>query len=60
MWKDEIVEETRKIREDYAARFDYDLAAIYKDLVEQQNRAGRKIVTLPPKQPVTLPLTKAS
>ena len=58
MWKDEIVEETRKTREEYAARFDYDLAAIYKDLVEQQNRATQKIVTLPSKQPLTLPLTK--
>ena len=60
MWKDEIVEETRKTREEYAARFDYDLAAIYKDLVEQQNQAAQKIVTLPPKKPLTLPLTKAS
>ncbi len=60
MWKDEIVEETRRSREEYASRFDYDLAAIHKDLVEQQNRAARKIVTLPPKQPLTPPLTKAS
>ena len=60
MWKDEIVEETRRTREEYAARFDYDLAAICRDLVEQQNHAAREIVTLPPKQPVTLTRTKAS
>ena len=28
-WKDEIVEEVRKVREAYAAQFDYDLASAY-------------------------------
>ena len=55
MWKDQIVEETRKTREEYAARFDYDLAAIYKDLIKQQNRAVQKVVTLLPKEPLLLP-----
>jgi hypothetical protein len=32
MWKDEIVEETRKAREEYAAKFNYDLEEIYHDL----------------------------
>ncbi|MDQ2920569.1 MAG: hypothetical protein M3R52_02980 [Acidobacteriota bacterium] len=60
MRKDQIVEETRKTREEYAARFDYDLAAIRKDLIEQQNRAPQKVVTLPPKEPLLLPRTNAS
>ncbi len=40
-WKDEIVEEVRTAREAYAARFDYDLARMFKDLKnkEQQNPA---------------------
>jgi hypothetical protein len=34
MWKDPIVEEVRRIREEHAARFGYDLKAIYEDLKE--------------------------
>ena len=32
MWRDTIVDETRKARDEYAARFNYDLEAIYRDL----------------------------
>ena len=35
MWEDPIVKEVRQVREAYAARFDYDLLAIYRDLKEQ-------------------------
>jgi len=50
MWKDPIVEEVRKIREEHAAQFDYDLKAIYDDLKETERQSGRKIVSLPPKR----------
>jgi hypothetical protein len=50
MWKDPIVEEVRKIREEHAARFAYDLKAIYEDLKETERRSGRKTVSLPPKR----------
>ena len=60
MWKDQIVEETRKTRDEYAARFDYDLAAIYEDLIEQQNRTVQKVVTLLPKEPLLLPRIRPS
>ena len=60
MWNDEIVEEIRKTRDEYAARFNYDLTAIYKDLKEQQKRAEHEIITLTPREPVLLPQTKAS
>ena len=42
MWKDEIVEDTRKAREEYAAKFNYDLEAILRDLKKQeaQNQIG--------------------
>ena len=50
MWKDPIVEEVRKIREEHAARFDYDFEAIYEDLKETERRSGRKTVSLPPKR----------
>lgn len=60
MWTDEIVESTRKAREEYAARFGYDLEAIYRDLKGQQEQSERKIVSLPSKKPTLLPEAKAS
>jgi len=42
MWKDPIVEEVRKIREEHAARFDYDLKRIFDDLKEMEGRADTK------------------
>lgn len=50
MWKDPIVEAVRKIRDEHAAQFDYDLKAIYDDLKETEKQSGRKIVSLPPKR----------
>jgi hypothetical protein len=52
MWTDTIVEETRRIREEHAARFNYDLEAIYRDLKEEEKKSGREVVTLPSKQPL--------
>ena len=60
MWTDAIVEETRKARDEYAAKFNYDLDAIYEDLKKQEKRNKRKLVSLPPKEPVTQPQKKAS
>jgi len=59
MWKDEIVEEVRKVRDEYAAKFNYDLDAIYKDIKEQGKMTRRKVVSLPPKKPESLPTEKA-
>jgi len=52
MWNDPIVEEVRKIREEHAARFDYDLERIFQDLKEQERQSGRKVVSLSPKRPL--------
>jgi len=46
MWRDEIVEEVRKARDEYAAKFDYDLHAIARDLREKQEQSGKTIVRL--------------
>jgi len=54
MGEDPIVEEVRKVREEHAARFQYDLEAIYRDLKEQDERDPRRIVSLPPKRPATV------
>lgn len=49
MIKDPIVEEIRKEREAHAAKFNYDLRAIYEDLKIQEKKSKRKFVNLPPK-----------
>ena len=56
MWKDPIVEEVRRVRQAHAARFNYDLDAIVRDLREQQEKSGRKVVSLPPKRPRRRPV----
>lgn len=51
MWKDPIVEEVRKIRDQHAKAFNYDLRAIVDDLREHQTRTGRKYVRFEPRRP---------
>ncbi len=42
-WSDPIVDEVRRARDAYAARFNYDLRAIFRDLKEQEKQSGRKL-----------------
>ncbi|HXM48752.1 MAG TPA: hypothetical protein VN956_12975 [Pyrinomonadaceae bacterium] len=51
MWNDEIVEEVRKVRDEYAALLDYDLEAIFKNIKQQEETSHREVVSLPPKKP---------
>ncbi len=44
-WSDPIVDEVRRARDAYAARFNYDLRAMFHDLKEQEKRSGRKLVS---------------
>ncbi|MBF0440069.1 MAG: hypothetical protein HQL93_13255 [Magnetococcales bacterium] len=46
MWIDPIVEEVRKNREEYAARFNFDLRAMGKALQEREKVSGRKMISL--------------
>jgi hypothetical protein len=55
MLKDPIIEEIRKVREEYVKRFNYDLAAICRDLRERQAKSGRKVVSFPPRRLRTVP-----
>jgi hypothetical protein len=57
MWNDEIVEEVRKARDEYAAQFDYDLGAIFKDIKREEEKSHRELVSLPPKKPALIELT---
>jgi hypothetical protein len=43
-WTDPIVEEVRQAREEYAARFGYDLRKIFRDLKEKEKLSGRNVV----------------
>ncbi len=53
MWKDEIVEEIHRIREEYAKSFNYDLDAIFEDLRKKQAESGREVVNLSQKPNLT-------
>jgi len=44
MREDPIVAEIRKLRDAYASRFNYDLAAICRDLRKQHAASGRPMV----------------
>ena len=49
MWRDSIVEEIRRNRQVYAARFQHDIKAICRVARKQQKKSGHKIVSLPPR-----------
>ncbi len=49
MSEDPIVTEVRRVRDEHAARFNYDLDAIYKDLKERERVSGRKYVRFEPR-----------
>jgi hypothetical protein len=42
---DPIVDEVRRVRDAHAARFNYDLDAIFRDIKEQETRSGLKFVS---------------
>ncbi len=45
---DPIVDEVRRVRNAHAARFNYDLDAIFQDIKEQEKKSGRKFVSFTP------------
>ncbi len=47
MWKDTIIEELHKLREEHAKKFNYDLKAILDDLKTQEKNSTRKIISSP-------------
>ncbi len=44
---DPIIAELRAIRQAYAARFNYDVDAMFRDLRDRQEASGREYVRLP-------------
>ena len=50
---DPIIAELRGIRQAYAARFDYDVEAMFRDLRARQEASGREYVRLPARRRVS-------
>lgn len=50
---DEIVSEIRRIRDEHAKKFDYDLKRIFEDFKRREQESGRKFVRLQPRAPTT-------
>lgn len=51
---DPIIAEVRAIRQAYAARFDYDVEAIFKDIRARQQASGRNYVRFPAESAVSV------
>ena len=49
MWHDSIVEEVRRNRQVYVAKFYHDIKALCRAAREQQKVSGHKIVSLSPR-----------
>ena len=49
MLKDELVEDVRKVRQEQAARWNFDLKAILADARKRQAQSGHKVVSFAPK-----------
>jgi len=50
MWSDLILEEIRQTREKHAAKFNYNLLEIYRDLKEQESKSNKLFVLYPAKR----------
>ena len=50
MWRDPIVEEIHKIREELAAKFQYDVQALGQYFQAQQQAEHREVVTRAPRR----------
>jgi hypothetical protein len=50
MVDDPIVEEVRQARQQHAAKFNFDLQAIYQDLKRQETASQWRIVAFPPRK----------
>ena len=62
MWRDPIVEEIHRIREEFAKEFNYDLNAMcayFKAKEEESRKSGRRVVSFPPRRPHPDPLPAA-
>ncbi len=52
MREDEIIKETRHLRDEYAKQFNYDLDLIFEDLQKKQKESGRKYISFSGKKDI--------
>ena len=45
-WESPIVLEVRKVKEQLAAKYNYDISAMFRDLREREKTSGRRYVDL--------------
>jgi hypothetical protein len=45
MWEDPIVAEVRRVREKLAAQFNFDVDALFADLMRRQTALGERLVS---------------
>jgi len=50
MWEDPIVAEVHRIRQELAAKFNYDIEAMFNDIRERQAALGDLLVPAPKKE----------
>ena len=53
-----IVEEIRRIRQQHAKKFGFDLDAIFEDLKDKERKSGRQTISLKPRLPKPVPAVK--
>ncbi len=46
IWQDPIVAEVRKVKEQLAAKFDFDIAAMLRDVQKREKTSGHKLISL--------------
>jgi hypothetical protein len=51
MWRDPIVEEVHRVRDEQAKKFGYDLHALCEDIRKKEATSARKPVTREPRKP---------
>ena len=49
--RDPIVEEIRRIRQEHAKKFNFDLDAIFEDLKQKERNSAREVVRREPRPP---------
>jgi hypothetical protein len=50
MTEDEIMQELRALREEYAAEHEYDLGSIFEDAKKHEGEGGRRVLKAKPKR----------
>jgi hypothetical protein len=53
MLKDPIVEQVRKIREDQASKYDYDLEKIFDEAIKRQKSSKHKTISFATRKKIT-------